>query len=340
LASLVCCTNQASAQLGNLLKKAKKEAGGGSGGNSGSKKEVKIYGVIMNGKKFNYTVGQSDIFSIQDDGYAYTDKETNTEKMTTQLSVQNERRSWSEIFRKEVLPDDFYFDDNGNNTYMKKIDAQTFLVFKMDNNKKIEEQTMEDVLFSVWLSSDKAVIDDIVANKNNSAGYKSAQENINKCFSLVKNKEAGDEVKEVAEWEKIFANAKLPEVSAFQPADAKKKAPAAVKAAMEKFCKGQELVYYYFGIRPGVVLENNWRIVKEARRNDQGLDRIVTKRSLTIVAVVKTDAGKHMYHYFPLTEDVLPGVFDGSKFTGDYYIESIGANNGIAKANAMVNKGK
>lgn len=61
---------------------------------------------------------------------------------------------------------------------------------------------------------------------------------------------------------------------------------------------------------------------------------------LTAIVVSKNTRGEHYYNFFQIYEDMVPGVMDGSKFTGQYYTDSIGGPYPMGKVNAMANKGK
>ena len=66
----------------------------------------------------------------------------------------------------------------------------------------------------------------------------------------------------------------------------------------------------YLGYKKGFSAEdNNWQIIKEARRNDLGLDKIVTKRAITLTVVSKNTRGEHYYTVFQMYEDVVPELW-------------------------------
>jgi hypothetical protein len=103
LASLVCCTNQATAQLGNLLKRAKKEEGGGGGSNAGSKKEITLFSVMLLKDRRVSDDGKTKII-IEDLSTTNASGELNTLINTTYIGRTGQKFPGVK-FRKELVKD-------------------------------------------------------------------------------------------------------------------------------------------------------------------------------------------------------------------------------------------
>jgi hypothetical protein len=203
--------------------------------------------------------------------------------------------------------------------------------------KKFATCTAADLGVIEIFSNNEALIDGIINDPKNSEGYKLAVSEFEKTLPTLVAIEKEADSKDVVEWEKTYSDVVLPKPAAFQPTSIKQKAGEAVKAAMAKYMANEELLYFYFAVKDREDANTGWNLVKGYK---DGHSDVVIRRSLPIVAVSVTKAGKYSYNYFYLKEDTQAGVIDGSKFTGEYYIDTNATHYGIAKANAMANKGK
>lgn len=348
-------TSQANAQF---LKKLKEKMEQGNQQQSSSSGSVSKYGykepekiksdLTILGKYHSLTIrGKSTyqvmpIFEVELTDDSRKNDDGSLRLFLKTLYTENGRTGSGEIFRREITKDQVYFDDNGNEKFLMKIDNNTLVVVQLAN-ETYDRLTINDcIMMEIW-SKDKSVLEKISAK---GTPYKYTEDAVltsyvQKALDLNKTKESAKDAGKLAEHEQAFKYEELPEVSKFQPATAKKAMGEVVKKAMAKYHNGDELLYYYLGYKKGFSAEdNNWQIIKEARRNDLGLDKIVTKRAITVIAVKKNARGEHNYIIFQMFEDVVPGVMDGSKFTGQYYTNSAGATYGIPQAKAMANKGK
>ncbi len=345
-ATIVTQETKAQGFFGRLAKKieeAKSGKSSSSNESSKSKSDLTILGTYhslsIGGKQRGYEV--MPIFSVAFSDVSNTNSDGTPNIMLMTYYTENGRTGQGEIFRKEITKDQIYFDNNGNNKFLMKIDDKTIVVVKLDQ-KSYQKLTINDALsIEIW-SKDKAVLEAIKA-KGTPYRYTddaTLTSYVQKALNINRTKESSNDIASLAAHEQANKYAELPAVSAFQPASAKKALPEFVKKAMAKWKSADEMLYYYIGIQKGVSVEDNWRIIKEPRRNNLGLDRIITKRSVSVVVVSKMSSGAHVYNIFQMYEDVVPGVMDGSKFTGQYYTDGVYGPAGIAAANAMVHKGK
>lgn len=315
-----------------------------SSSSSSKKSDLTILGkynsLTIGGKQRGYQV--MPIFEVELTDGSNTLKDGTPNIMLTTEYTENGRTGSGETFRSEITKDQLYFDNNGNEKFLMKIDNNTLVVVQLDK-KTYDRLTINDCLMMEIWSKDKTVLEKIKAN---GTPYKYTEDAtltsyVQKALDFNKTKESAKDAGKLAEHEQAFKYEELPEVSKFQPAAAKKAAPEVIKKAMAKYHVGDELLYWYLGYKKGFSAEdNNWQIVKEPRRNNLGLDKVVTKRAITVIAVKKNARGEHNYIIFQMFEDAVPGIMDGSKFTGQYYTNSAGATYGIPKAKAMLNKGK
>jgi ribosomal protein S7 len=351
---LALCSSQANAQFFKKLKEKLDEASQQQNSSSSStssfgyKEPAKIKSDLTFLGKYNSltirgksTYDVAPIFEVE-----ITDDSRKNDDGTISLFLgteytENGRTGRGEYFRREITKDQVYFDDNGNEKFLMKIDNNTLVVVQLDK-KTWDRLTINDcIMMEIW-SKDKSVLEKIKAK---GTPYKYTEDAvltsyIQKALDLNKTKESAKDADRLAEHEQLFKYAELPPVSKFQPASVKKALPEVIKKSMAKYRPQEEILYYYIGFKTGVSVEDNWNLVKEARRNDLGLDKIVTKRCVTAIVVSKNTRGEYYYNFFQVYEDAVLGVMDGSKFTGEYYTNAIGGPYGLAKANAMANKGK
>lgn len=341
LTALVCCGNHATAQLGNLLKKAKKEDAGGSG--SSKSDGVKLYTLRINGKKrggnimtFSKYITIKEIAKTEDQ-IKNSPQGSGTINLETRYVNENGAGGLGPWLTREIIKDELYTDEE---SYFKKINNQTMVIFKM-GDKPMNKSTIDDVDYIDFITSDKAAIDDLNANTTSSQQYTFARTEVEKVFDVLRQREGKKFEKDVQEWETTFKDVKLPPVSTFQTPVAKTKGVEAIKAFFKKKMDDDEYICSYQGYEEGR-MENptKWILIKEERRTNAGFEKIVVRRSIPLVVVGKSPKGTYSYYFMYLLEDVQPGVTDGSKFTGEYYITGFQGPHGIAQANAMANKGK
>lgn len=355
LAMLVCCTNQVTAQFFKKLKEKAEQGNQQQSSSSGStskygykepdkiKSDLTILGnynsLTIGGKQRGYQV--MPIFEVELTDGSNTNNDGTPNIMLKTKYTENGRTGSGEIFRKEITKDQLYFDNNGNEKFLMKIDNNTLVVVQLDR-KTYDKLTINDcITIEIW-SKDKTVLEKIKAN---GTPFKYTEDAtltsyVQKALDFNKTKESAKDAGKLAEHEQAYKYEELPEVSKFQPATAKKAMAEVVKKTMAKYHADTEILYYYIGYKKGFSTEDNWQIIKEARRNDLGLDKIVTKRAVSVIVVSKNSRDEYYYTVCQMFEDVVPGVMDGSKFTGEYYTISAGATYGIPKAKAMANKGK
>ncbi len=351
---LALCSSQANAQLFKKLKeklnegKQAQSSSSGSTSKYGYKEPEKIKSDLTIVGKYNSLtiLGKSTydimpIFEVELIDESNKNDDGSISLFLKTKYTENGRTGSGELFRKEITKDQVYFDNNGNEKFLMKIDNNTLVVVQLDK-KTWDRLTINDcIMMEIW-SKDKSVLEKIKAK---GTPYKYTEDAVltsyvQKALDLNKTKESAGDAKKLEEHEQLFKYAELPPISKFQPASVKKVLPEVIKKSMAKYRPQEEVLYYYIGFQKGVSVDDNWNLVKEARRNDLGLDKIVTKRCVTAIVVSKNSRGEYYYNFFQVYEDMFPGVMDGSKFTGQYYTNSIGGPYGIAKANAMANKGK
>jgi hypothetical protein len=336
LASLLCSTYQTSAQLSNLLKKVKKEKSVAANSNSSSKKVITLFSVMLLKDRRVSDDGKIKIM-IEDLSTTKATGQVETLIKTTYIGRTGQEFSGIQ-YRKELVKDELFFDNNGDQKYLKKINNNTLVTYQLHVKfKKFATCTANDLGVIEIFSNDEALIDGIISDSKNSEGYKLAVSEFEKSLPTLVAIEKEEDAKEVLEWEKLYADVVLPKLAEFQPKAIKQKAGEAVKAAMVKYMPTEELLYFYFAVKEREESNTGWNLVKGYK---DGHSDVVLKRTIPLVAVSVTKAGKYSYNYFYLKEDTQAGVIDGSKFTGNYYIENNASHYGIAKANAMTNKGK
>jgi hypothetical protein len=338
---LAFCSSQA--QLGELLKKLKKDKGNAASSNadakkgSSSKKEITLFAVMLLKNRTVSADGKIQII-LEDRSTTNATGEVNTLINTTYVGRTGQKFP-GVTFRTELIKDELYFDGAGDQKYMKKINNNTIAVYQMhEKYKKFAKSTSADLGTIEIFSNDEALIDGVISDSKNSEGHKLAVAEFEKILPKLVAIEEVEDAKDVVEWEKLYSDVVLPKVAQFQPAASiKQKAGGAVKAALAKYSSNEELLYFYFAVKDREEANTDWNLVKGYK---DGHTNVVLRRNLPIVAVCVTKAGKYSYNYFYLKEDSQAGVIDGSKFTGNYYIDVGPGRYGIAKANAMANKGK
>lgn len=335
---------QAQGLLNAILSKKGNSSSSSATASKTPKSDLTILGkynsMTIGGKSRSYQV--MPIFEVElTDGSRVNSDGTKNFILMTEYT-ENGRTGSGTYYRQEITKDQVYFDYGGDEKYLMKIDDNTLVVVQLDK-KTWDRLTINDcIMMEIW-SKDKSVLEKIKAK---GTPYKYTEDAVltsyvQKALDINKAKESAKDGERLAAHEQANKYEELPVVSKFQPASAKKAMPEVVKSAMAKYHADVEVLYYYLGYKSGFSAEdNNWQIIKEARRNDLGLDKIVTKRAITLIVVSKNGRGEHYYTVFQMYEDVVPGVMDGSKFTGVYYTTSAGATYGIPKAIAMNNMGK
>jgi hypothetical protein len=346
LALAICSTNNVQAQgfLGRLAKKLENAKSGQSSSNESSSKksDLTILGRYNSLSIRCYgTYDVAPIFEVELYDESRTNSDGTFDLFLMTKYTENGRTGSGEIFRKELTKDQTYFDNNGNEKFLMKIDDKTLVVVQLERKPWDKLSIKDAVMIEVW-SKDKSVLERIKAK---GTPYKFTEDAVltsyvQKALDINKNKESAKDVELLAAHEQSFKYAELPEVSKLQPATVKKALPEVVKKTMAKWHPYDEVLYYYIGNAKNFGTFDDWTIVKEPRRNNVGLDKIITKRCISAIVVSKNVRGEYNYNVLNVYEDVVVGVMDGSKFTGQYYTTSSPAKYGIAKANAMGNKGK
>jgi hypothetical protein len=326
------------AQLSNLLKKAKKQDSGGAAAssNAGPKKQITLFSVKLLKDRSVNADGKIKIV-LEDLSTTNASGETETLIKTTYIGKTGQEFTGVN-FRKELVKDELFFDYGGDQKYLKKINNNTMAVYQLHVKfKKFATCSAADLGVIEILSNDEALIDGIIKDPKSSEGYKLAVSEFEKTLPTLIAMENEADSKDAVEWEKTYADVVLPKLAQFQPANIKQKANEAVKAAMAKYMAHEEFLYCYFAVKDREETNTGWNLIKGFK---DGHTDVVLRRSVPIVAVSVTKSGKYSYNYFYLKEDTQAGVIDGSKFTGEYYIDVNATHYGIAKANAMANKGK
>ena len=317
-ATTLVLTSQA--QLGNLLKKLKnekKENGAAASSKSTSKKEITLFSVKLLKDRSVNADGKIKII-LEDLSTTSASGETETFIKTTYVGKTGQKFTGVN-FRKELVKDELFFDYGGDQKYLKKINNNTMAVYQLHVKfKKFATCSANDLGVIEILSNDEALIDGIIKDPKSSEGYKLAVSEFEKTLPTLIAMENEADAKDAVEWEKTYADVMLPKLAQFQPTNIKQKANEAVKAAMAKFQPNDELLYFYFAVKDREEANTGWNLVKGYK---DGHTDVVLRRSVPIVAVSVTKAGKYSYNYFYLKEDTQAGVIDGSKFTGNYYIE-------------------
>jgi hypothetical protein len=143
----------------------------------------------------------------------------------------------------------------------------------------------------------------------------------------------------MAAWDAVYANEKLELVknnaaisATFAMPIPSKFTPLSNKICLEfvnaRFNKDGncKIAYCYFGSNKHFRLkvQNEWAICKDRELVSGTYDDVIIKRSLDLIVVhqYKSKWGTNQYNisHATLTEDAAYGVYEGSKFTGKYYI--------------------
>jgi hypothetical protein len=338
LVSILCVSAKVNAQLGNLLKKVKKDKV--ESPEAKKSNGTKLYTIRINGKKRGNNIAEFSKYCIIKEEAKTTDQlkggeENGTINLVTRFENENGAGSSGPFLTKQIIKDELYTDEE---SYFKKINNQTIVIFKM-SDKSLNNSTVDDVDYIDFISNDKAAIEDLTANTTSSQQYNFARAEVEKVLVVLRQRESKKFENDVIEWEAQFKDIKLPPVSTFQTPVAKTKGVEAIKAFMKKKMDDDEYIQSYQGYEEGR-MENptKWIAIKEERKINTGFAKIVVRRSIPLVVVAKSPKGKYSYYFMYLLEDVQSGVIDGSKFTGEYYITGFQGPHGIAKANALIKK--
>lgn len=206
------------------------------------------------------------------------------------------------------------------------------------------ENKMENLVLLKVYSQEEKFVRDIVKNYDKSPNYRILEEKLKAYMSAWNNEYAAQKAEQDKKNDAVDANFELPKPSSFAPLSQK----ILMQAANEKLNSSgkNKITYCYFA--PAYNNANSqpqtkWVIKKEKKLVNGTYDDVITKRSLDVIIVMQyaesDDFSKKKYSvsYNQIVEDAAYGVYDGSKFSGKYYLMSFGANlnSSVPEKNAL-----
>lgn len=236
-----------------------------------------------------------------------------------------------ERFTSFSIPKIYLEREQQPNWYMFQTEDSTFfIVNRMDNYKFDATKNLLGIV-----TSNKELIKELLNwDPKKEATTDLIKKNLKEVQTLCDKITQGFADKEKAEKAKqdsARANYELPTPSTFYPAGVTQKVIA--DAFYKRFEKSMDagtlkLTYAYFGSHKIHKLKpmKEWNIIKEKKTVNGTYDNFITKRSIDVICVIQneTDIKNGTYSLFlvQLYEDAAFGVYDGSKWSGTYYINS------------------
>ena len=188
---------------------------------------------------------------------------------------------------------------------------------------------MENLVLIKVYSQDEKFVRDLVKNYDKSPNYKILEEKLKTYMAAWDAVYENDKAEQVKKNAAISAAFEMPLPSKFTPVSNK----ICLEAANARFNKDGncKIAYCYFGSSKHIRLktQTEWGIHKEKKLVSGTYDDVITKRSLDLIVVLqyksKWGTNEYSVNHATLTEDAAYGVYNGSKFTGKYYILSSSA---------------
>lgn len=190
-------------------------------------------------------------------------------------------------------------------------------------------------------SSNKDFMEDIAKNYDKAASYKVLETKMTDYITAWNGYYAANAAADAKKAEEAQNAIELPKPADFMPL------PQSVlmKAIQQKFNPDgkHKIVYAYYATPSHIGTKNltDWKIIKEMKTVNGTYDKFITRRSLDVVFVIQysdaKDKTKYTIQYAQLCEDAAFGVYDGSKYSGKYYMFDFGLpiNTYCPEKNAM-----
>lgn len=177
-------------------------------------------------------------------------------------------------------------------------------------------------------SSNADFMKDIANNYDKGASYKVLETKMTDYMTAWNGFYAANKAADEKKQAEAQAAIEIPKPADFMPLS-----QSVLKKAIEQKFNPQgkhKIVYAYFATPSHIGTKNltEWKIIKEMKTVNGTYDKFVTRRSLDVVFVIQYDDAKdktkYTIQYAQLCEDAAPGVYDGSKFSGKYYMYDFG----------------
>ena len=277
-----------------------------------------MYFEDMDDKTKSTRVLENIRFKVQDENTLNDDDNTDGDGTRSSRMVN---------YVKKTFPnttETIFIHGSSHHNGMIKISDETYMKICFRGENKMENL----VLIKVY-SQDEKFVRDIVKNYDKSPNYRILEEKLKTYMAAWDAVYENDKAEQVKKNAAISAAFEMPLPSKFTPVSNK----ICLEAANARFNKDGncKIAYCYFGSSKHIRLktQTEWGIHKEKKLVSGTYDDVITKRSLDLIVVLqyksKWGTNEYSVNHATLTEDAAYGVYNGSKFTGKYYILSSSA---------------
>jgi hypothetical protein len=277
-----------------------------------------MYFEDMDDKTKSTRVLENIRFKVQDENTLIDDDNSDGDGTRSSRIVNYTKKSFSNT------TESIFMNGNSHHNGIIKISDQTYMKICFKGENKMESL----VLIKVY-SQDEKFVRDLVKNYDKSPNYRILEEKLKTYMAAWDAVYENDKAEQVKKNAAISAAFEMPLPSKFTPVSNK----ICLEAANARFNKDGncKIAYCYFGSSKHIRLktQTEWGIHKEKKLVSGTYDDVITKRSLDLIVVLqyksKWGTDEYSVNHATLTEDAAYGVYNGSKFTGKYYILSSSA---------------
>lgn len=272
-----------------------------------------MYFEDMDDKTKSTRVLENIRFKVQDENTLNDDDNTDGDGTRSSRMVN---------YVKKTFPnttETIFIHGSSHHNGMIKISDETYMKICFRGENKMENL----VLIKVY-SQDEKFVRDIVKNYDKSPNYRILEEKLKSYMTAWDAVYANDKAEQNKKNAENAANYVMPLASSFKPVS--NKICLAVVNAYYNQQDNCKIAYCYFGSSKHTRLktQTEWGIKKEKKLVSGTYDYVITGRALDLIVVLqyksKWGTDEYKIDQAQLTEDAAFGVYDGSKFTGKYYI--------------------
>jgi hypothetical protein len=219
------------------------------------------------------------------------------------------------------------------NWYAVKTADSTFFIIRNDEKQPLTWNYERDKDLFTVISNNEALLKALKDNTDDAILKKNEAE-LSAVLKSVVSGVANAEKEEIAKREEAMKNAPIADASKFNSSSefkairGKMIAPFVKALADMKIGKDNEKKYIPIYVFSHHSMNSLWTdSKKDVMVGNQVLKNAIIGRLMTVCVVCENRSGegnKYVYFWTVVTEDCVPGVYDGSKHTGVYYYKGVG----------------